>query len=89
MSSSSLSDLGETHTDDTVNVTEASDTERETLDGNGSLVEKADATNHGRIVIEDWSETGRGIHVDFDDRETVPLTQGTFCMKCCKLTVRS
>jgi len=89
MSSSSLSDLRESHTDDAINVTEVPGTERDTLAGKGSLVEKLSTTFHGRIAIEDWSETGRGVHIDFDDGETVPLTQGTLCMSFCKLTVRS
>jgi hypothetical protein len=30
-----------------------------------------------RVVIEDWSQTGKGAHIDFDDRASVPLIQGT------------
>jgi hypothetical protein len=80
MASSSLSDLGETATDEFTNVAEVSDSERDILNGNGSLVSKANAASHGRIAIEDWSETGRGVHIDFEDRETVPLKQGKFCV---------
>lgn len=29
-----------------------------------------------RVVIDDWSQTGRGSHVDFGDDETVPLQTG-------------
>ena len=29
-----------------------------------------------RISLEDWSSTGRGSHIDFDDHEEIPLKQG-------------
>ncbi|KAF2031314.1 kinase-like protein [Setomelanomma holmii] len=34
-----------------------------------------DPQKEDRIVIEDWSQTARGSHVDFDHAETVPLEQ--------------
>jgi hypothetical protein len=33
-------------------------------------------TKECQIVISDWSQTGRGSHVQFDYAETVPLKQG-------------
>ena len=84
MSSSPAHDIGGTDTDSpnssvhSFYVTELSDTESAVFVGNGGLVDKASAAHHGRVAIEDWSQTGRGVHIDFDDRETVPLTQGTF-----------
>ncbi|KAH7405851.1 kinase-like domain-containing protein [Phaeosphaeria sp. MPI-PUGE-AT-0046c] len=30
------------------------------------------------VFIDDWSQTGRGSHVEFTDEEEVPLQQGTF-----------
>lgn len=31
-----------------------------------------------KIIIEDWSKTGRGSHVDFERDEKVPLDPGTY-----------
>lgn len=38
--------------------------------------ESNDYYKSDRIVIDDWSQTGRGSHVDFGDDETVPLQTG-------------
>lgn len=41
-----------------------------------TLIDEANIHNQSRIVINDWSLTGRGSHVDFGDKEAVPLEQG-------------
>jgi hypothetical protein len=36
-------------------------------------------TGHGETVaLSDWSQTGRGSHVDFEKDEVAPLEQGTW-----------
>jgi hypothetical protein len=40
-----------------------------------TLIEDANRKND-IIVIEDWSQTGRGSHVEFKDDENVPIEQG-------------
>jgi hypothetical protein len=41
-----------------------------------TLIEDANPYKADTIVLEDWSETGRGSHVDFAHDENVPLEQG-------------
>jgi hypothetical protein len=41
-----------------------------------TLYEDANPSEIDRIVITDWSHTGRGSHVEFSHNETVPLEQG-------------
>jgi hypothetical protein len=39
--------------------------------------ESFSVAENDRVVIEDWSQTGKGARVDFDDRASVPLIQDT------------
>ena len=48
------------------------------LDANETPVEDATSPSSDHISIEDWSQTGRGSHIDFGDKETVPIVQGTY-----------
>ncbi|KAH7078440.1 kinase-like domain-containing protein, partial [Paraphoma chrysanthemicola] len=41
-----------------------------------TLTEDTDPQRDDRISVEDWSQTGRGSHVDFAYKEVVPLEQG-------------
>ena len=41
-----------------------------------TLTDKANIHKGSQIYIDDWSLTGRGFHVDFRDKEAVPLGQG-------------
>lgn len=40
-----------------------------------SEAESGDGVEYG-LQLDDWSQTGRGSHVDFQTDETVPLNQG-------------
>jgi hypothetical protein len=44
-----------------------------------TLINEANLHIENRIVIKDWSLTGRGSHVDFGNKEVVPLEQGDQC----------
>jgi len=48
------------------------------LIANETPVEDATSPSRDQINIEDWSQTGRGSHVDFGDKETVPIVQGKY-----------
>jgi hypothetical protein len=41
-----------------------------------TLVEDVDPLEHDIVVLDDWSQTGRGSHVEFRNDESVPLEQG-------------
>jgi hypothetical protein len=41
-----------------------------------TLLEDVKPHKADTIVLEDWSETGRGSHVDFKHDEHVPIEQG-------------
>jgi hypothetical protein len=41
-----------------------------------TLIDEANVHKGNQIVINDWSLTGRGSHIDFGDKEAVPLEQG-------------
>jgi hypothetical protein len=41
-----------------------------------TLVENGNPLKRNMITIDDWSQTGRGSHVEFRDNEIVPLEQG-------------
>jgi hypothetical protein len=41
-----------------------------------TLVEDVNPLKHDTIALEDWSQTGRGSHVEFSNDESVPLEQG-------------
>lgn len=41
-----------------------------------TLVEDNNPRENDIVVIEDWSQTGRGSHVEFNDDEHVPIEQG-------------
>jgi len=41
-----------------------------------TLMNEANLHIENRIVIKDWSLTGRGSHVNFGNKEVVPLEQG-------------
>jgi hypothetical protein len=45
-------------------------------DHDETLVEDSDCERDYVTIIDDWSQTGRGSHVDFEDNENVPLEQG-------------
>ncbi len=51
-------------------------TSNETLDISDQDQTLFDHSDSDRVSINDWSETGRGSHVDFTDDESVPLVQG-------------
>jgi len=40
--------------------------------------DNASSPSQDQIKIRDWSQTGRGSHVDFSDTETIPIVQGRF-----------
>jgi serine/threonine protein kinase len=40
-----------------------------------------------RIKIKDWSQTGRGSHVDFGDKVTIPIRQGKYASRTCTASV--
>lgn len=44
--------------------------------GDGPLNNEQPPPHDHHVVIEDWSQTGRGSHVDFDRAEIVPIEQG-------------
>lgn len=46
------------------------------LSDDETLYEESNPLKSNKITIEDWSETGRGSHVDFEKEETVSLQQG-------------
>ena len=48
------------------------------LSDDETLNEGTTSRQSNRIDIKDWSQTGRGSHVDFKHEETVPLEQGEF-----------
>lgn len=50
--------------------------ERDAFEQTGALLPCVSAANASRIAIKDWSQTGRGVHIDFDNTETVPLELG-------------
>jgi hypothetical protein len=41
-----------------------------------TLIEDVNPHKVHTIVLDDWSETGRGSHVDFKHDENVPIEQG-------------
>lgn len=41
-----------------------------------SSIDETTPSKSAQIVVNDWSQTGRGTHVDFKNAETVPLEQG-------------
>jgi hypothetical protein len=41
-----------------------------------TLVSEVNPRDKEVAIIEDWSQTGRGSHVEFQDDEVVPLEQG-------------
>ncbi|KAF2823346.1 kinase-like protein [Ophiobolus disseminans] len=43
-----------------------------------TLIDDHNPTRDDRITIDDWSQTGRGSHVEFDHKEIVPLGQDRF-----------
>jgi hypothetical protein len=45
-------------------------------DRDETLVEDSAYERDYVTIIDDWSQTGRGSHVDFEDDESVPLEQG-------------
>jgi hypothetical protein len=57
-----------------------------------TLVEDGNPRENDIVVIEDWSQTGRGFHVEFKDDEHVPIEQGenydlektTYAHKMCR-----
>jgi hypothetical protein len=46
-----------------------------------TLVEDTISPITNQINIEDWSQTGRGSHVDFGDQETIPIWQGKYASR--------
>lgn len=48
---------------------------QDAIDGD-TLHEELNPAKVGQILISDWSQTGRGSHVEFAYAETVPLEQG-------------
>jgi hypothetical protein len=46
-----------------------------------TLVEDVKSLKHDMIALEDWSQTGRGSHVEFRNDESVPLEQGELALK--------
>jgi hypothetical protein len=42
-----------------------------------TLIEDTNPGKNDTISLDDWSETGRGSHVDFTHDESVPIEQGT------------
>jgi hypothetical protein len=59
-----------------VSAIEVSTTESQTATDDETLHEELNPSKEGQIVISDWSQTGRGSHVEFSYAETVPLKQG-------------
>jgi len=51
------------------------------LQANDTFVQDATSSDRDQINIEDWSQTGRGSHIDFGDEETVPIVQGKYTPK--------
>ena len=51
------------------------------LQADETLVEDATSSSRDQIDIEDWSQTGRGSHVDFGDEETLPIVQGRYTFR--------
>lgn len=41
-----------------------------------TLIEDIKPQRDDRAVIDDWSQLGKGSHIDFEDDEVVPLEQG-------------
>jgi len=46
------------------------------LQADETLVEDATSSSKDQIGIEDWSQTGRGSYIDFDDKDVIPIVQG-------------
>ncbi|KAH7400518.1 kinase-like domain-containing protein, partial [Phaeosphaeria sp. MPI-PUGE-AT-0046c] len=46
------------------------------LDDDQTLYEESNPYKSHKITIDDWSETGRGSHVEFEKQETISLQQG-------------
>lgn len=46
------------------------------LDDDQTLYEEENPYKSHKVLIEDWSDTGRGSHVDFAKDETISLQQG-------------
>lgn len=44
--------------------------------GDTTLVDEKNPRKGDQVIIDDWSHTGRGSHIDFGDDEIVPLKQG-------------
>jgi hypothetical protein len=53
-----------------------SNSELSLANNDNTLVEDANPLKHDMIALEDWSQTGRGSHVEFRNDESVPLEQG-------------
>jgi hypothetical protein len=54
-----------------------------------TLTEGASLLQHRTISIDDWSQTGRGSHVEFNDGENVLLKPGQrklICVYCLLIT---
>jgi hypothetical protein len=45
-------------------------------DNDTTLVSEVNPRDAEVAIIKDWSQTGRGSHVEFQDDEVVPLEQG-------------
>lgn len=41
-----------------------------------TLETRTKADKNERLVINDWTQTGRGFHVEFEYKERIPLEQG-------------
>lgn len=41
-----------------------------------TLIDEGEGHHDHHIVIEDWSETGRGSHIDFGHADIIPIEQG-------------
>lgn len=49
-----------------------------TSNDDATLVDEIRPLKDDMVAIDDWSQTGRGSHVDFKDDELVPLQQGKY-----------
>jgi hypothetical protein len=43
-----------------------------------TLVSSTERNHDQQVVIDDWSQSGRGSHVDFEINEQVPIVQGRY-----------
>jgi hypothetical protein len=68
--------------DDTRDVRDGTKAKHDDPNEDRILTEDSLFHNTNQISIEDWSQTGRGTHIDFSGKESVPLEQDKQFIRC-------